>query len=249
MPAAALVKLAEADAFRPAFGQARREALWAIKALRDEPLPLFAASASDDGRPPAEIVEEAVRLKAMTAGREVVEDYRHTGLTLRQHPVAFLRTDLAQQRFLSCAEANSLRDGRSVRAAGLVLVRQRPGSAKNVTFITIEDETGIANLVVWPDLYEKQRRIVLTSAMLGIQGRVQREGDVIHLICAKLFDLTPLLSGLSEMGDAFPKPGGRDDGARFGATDDPRDRPPPMAGSRGADRHEGTLRLKSRNFH
>ncbi|AKM11100.1 error-prone DNA polymerase [Croceicoccus naphthovorans] len=249
VPAAALVKLAEADAFRPAFGQARREALWAIKALRDEPLPLFAASASDDGRPPAEIVEEAVRLKAMTAGREVVEDYRHTGLTLRQHPVAFLRTDLAQQRFLSCAEANSLRDGRSVRAAGLVLVRQRPGSAKNVTFITIEDETGIANLVVWPDLYEKQRRIVLTSAMLGIQGRVQREGDVIHLICAKLFDLTPLLSGLSEMGDAFPKPGGRDDGARFGATDDPRDRPPPMAGSRGADRHEGTLRLKSRNFH
>ncbi|OHT20105.1 OB-fold nucleic acid binding domain-containing protein [Edaphosphingomonas haloaromaticamans] len=185
----------------------------------------------------------------MTAGREVVEDYRHTGLTLRRHPLAFLRGELERQRFLPCADAHALKDGRPVRTAGLVLVRQRPGSAKNVTFITIEDETGIANLVVWPDLYEKQRRIVLTSAMLGIQGRIQREGDVIHLICAKLFDLTPLLSSLSELGDAFPKSGGRGDGARFGATDDPRDRPPPMAGLRGADRYGGALRVKSRNFH
>ncbi|WP_324740913.1 error-prone DNA polymerase [Tsuneonella sp. CC-YZS046] len=226
VPAAALVKLAEADAFRSEFGQARREALWTIKALRDEPLPLFAASANDDGRPPPEISEEAVRLKAMTAGREVVEDYAHVGLTLRQHPVSFLRADLAQQRFLSCAEANSLRDGRSVRTAGLVLVRQRPGSAKNVTFITIEDDTGIANLVVWPDLYEKQRRIVLTATMLGIQGLVQREGDVIHLICARLCDLTQLLSGLGDRG-------------REGVAAD--------AGSGLGDQH--TLRQRSRNFH
>ncbi|MBV2149948.1 error-prone DNA polymerase [Sphingobium sp. AS12] len=248
VPAAALVQLAEADAFRPAFGLARREALWAIKALRDEPLPLFAA-ANEDGRPAPEIVEEAVRLKAMTVGREVVEDYRHVGLTLRKHPLAFLRGELERERFVSCAAANGLRDGRAVRTAGLVLVRQRPGSAKNVTFITIEDETGIANLVVWPDLYEKQRRIVLTAAMLGIQGRVQREGDVIHLICARLFDLTPLLSSLGERDGVFPKPGGRSDGARFGATDDPRERPPPMASLQGPNRDEGALRLKSRNFH
>lgn len=89
---------------------------------------------------------------------------------------------------------------RSVRTAGLVLVRQRPGSAKNVTFITIEDDTGVANLVVWPDLFEKQRRIVLNSTLLGIQGIVQREGDVIHFICARLFDLTQLLSGLGDRG-------------------------------------------------
>ncbi|AHE52189.1 error-prone DNA polymerase [Sphingomonas sanxanigenens] len=248
VPAAALVHLAEADAFRPAFGLARREALWAIKALRDQPLPLFAAAARSDERPAPEVVEEAVRLKAMTAGREVVEDYRHTGLTLRQHPVFFLRAELERERFVSCAAANGLKDGRPVRTAGLVLVRQRPGSAKNVTFITLEDETGIANLVVWPDLYEKQRRIVLTASMLGLQGRVQREGDVIHLICARLFDLTPLLSGLGECDGSFPKAGGRGDGARFGATDDPRERPPRLAGLRGPDRHEGALRLKARDF-
>ncbi|WP_145200276.1 error-prone DNA polymerase [Sphingobium sp. B2] len=248
VPAAALVHLAEADAFRPAFGLARRDALWAIKALRDEPLPLFAA-VSDDDRPAPEIVEEAVRLKAMTAGREVVEDYRHTGLTLRRHPLAFLRDELGRERFVSCAEANALKDGRPVRLAGLVLVRQRPGSAKNVTFITIEDETGVANLVVWPDLYEKQRRIVLTASMLGLQGRVQREGDVIHIIAARLFDLSPLLSSLGTRDAAFPPPGGRGDGARQGGGADSRTPMPRYAGLIGADRGEGSLKLKPRNFH
>jgi len=220
VPAATLVRLAEADAFRPALKLARREALWAIKALRDEPLPLFAAVARRDDRPAPEIVEEAVRLKAMTAGREVVEDYQHTGLTLRRHPVAFLREDLRRERFLSCAEAHALKDGRPVRTAGLVLVRQRPGSAKNVTFLTIEDETGISNLVIWPNLYEKQRRIVMNATVLGMQGTVQREGDVIHLICARLFDLTPMLSMLANReGDA-------------------------PSGNPGSP-----LRLKSRNFH
>ena len=220
VPAATLVRLAEADAFRPALKLARREALWAIKALRDEPLPLFAAVTRRDDRPAPEIVEEAVRLKAMTAGREVVEDYQHTGLTLRRHPVAFLREDLRRERFLSCAEAHALKDGRPVRTAGLVLVRQRPGSAKNVTFLTIEDETGISNLVIWPNLYEKQRRIVMNATVLGMQGTVQREGDVIHLICARLFDLTPMLSMLANReGDA-------------------------PSGNPGSP-----LRLKSRNFH
>lgn len=244
VPAAALVRLAEADAFQPAFGLERREALWAIKALRDEPLPLFAA-ARDDGRPAPEIVEDAVRLKAMTASREVVEDYRHTGLTLRRHPIAFLRGELERERFVGCSAANGLGDGRPVRTAGLVLVRQRPGSAKNVTFITIEDDTGVSNLVVWPDLYEKQRRIVLTASMLGIQGRVQREGDVIHLICERLFDLTPLLSSLSDRDGV----GGLGDRARFGATDNAGGRPALIAGEGEPDRHEGGLRLKSRNFH
>lgn len=205
----ALVRLAEADAFRPSFGLARREALWAIKALRDEPLPLFAAAADDDRRPVPEVNEAAIALKAMTAGREVVEDYGHVGLTLRDHPVTFLRSDLSRERYVSCAEAAALRDGRPVRTAGLVLVRQRPGSAKGVMFITIEDETGVANLVIWTTVFEAQRAAVLSAGMLGVQGRVQREGDVVHIVAAKLFDLSGQLASIGQRDTAFPLPTSR----------------------------------------
>jgi DNA polymerase III alpha subunit len=150
VPSASLVQLAEADAFRPAMGLVRREALWAIKALSDEPLPLFAAAAAREDEPAAEIEEPIIALRPMTAGSEVVEDYGHVGLTLRRHPVAFLRGDLTARRIVTCTQARDARDGRWLEAAGLVLVRQRPGSAKGVMFITLEDETGIANLVVWP---------------------------------------------------------------------------------------------------
>ena len=159
VPVAALVQLAEADAFRPSLQLARREALWAIKALRDEPLPLFAAASARAQETVPEIHEPVVALRPMTAGGEVVEDYSHVGLTLRSHPVSFLRAELSGKRIVTCAEAMQARDGRWLETAGLVLVRQRPGSAKGVLFITIEDETGIANLVIWPSLYEKQRRI------------------------------------------------------------------------------------------
>jgi DNA polymerase III alpha subunit len=100
----------------------------------------------------------------MTAGSEVVEDYGHVGLTLRNHPVSFLRGDLHSQRIVTCADAMQARDGRWLQTAGLVLVRQMPGSAKGVVFITIEDETGIANLVIWPKLYEMQRRVILSAS-------------------------------------------------------------------------------------
>ena len=168
VPSASLVQLAEADAFGPALGLARRQALWAIKALRDEPLPLFAAVAARDDEPVAEIEEPEVALKPMTAGSEVVEDYRHVGLTLRRHPVAFLRADLRARRIVTCEDAMQARDGRWLEAAGLVLVRQRPGSAKGVLFITLEDETGIANLVVWPQTFEKFRRVVMGASMLAV---------------------------------------------------------------------------------
>jgi error-prone DNA polymerase len=105
--------------------------------------------------PIPEAAEPAVALRPMAAGREVVEDYVTTGLTLREHPVAFLRPDLAAKRIVTCAEAGRARDGRWLTTAGVVLVRLRPGSAKGVLFITIEDETGIANLVIWPKLFEK----------------------------------------------------------------------------------------------
>jgi len=163
-PVASLVDLAKADAFEPALGIARREALWAIKALRDEPLPLFAAASAREQAIVPEVGEGPVTLKPMTAGRQVVEDYGHVGLTLREHPVSFLRRDLAAQNVVSCADAGATRDGRSVKVAGLVLVRQKPGSAKGVMFITIEDETGVANLVIWPSLYEKQRRVTSPPA-------------------------------------------------------------------------------------
>ena len=146
--AEALVQLAEADAFLPAFGLQRRDALWAIKALRDDPLPLFAAAAERERRAVAEQQEPAVELRQMTEGHNVIEDYGHTGLTLRQHPVAFLRRDLQKRNIVTCEDAMTARDGRWMMTAGLVLVRQKPGSAKGVMFLTIEDETGSANVVV-----------------------------------------------------------------------------------------------------
>ena len=196
IPSAALVELAEADAFRPSLGLARREALWAIKALRDEPLPLFTAAASREELPVAEQSEPAVSLKPMTAGSEVVEDYGHVGLTLRQHPVSFLRSEFERRRIVTCAAAVACRDRRWVDVAGLVLVRQRPGSAKGVMFMTIEDETGVANLVIWQGVFEKYRRVVLGAGLIGVKGRVQREGEVIHIIAQHLTDLSAELASV-----------------------------------------------------
>ena len=210
-PAASLVKIAKADAFRPSMRLARRDAFWAIKALRDEPLPLFAAASAREQAIVPEVDEPEVALKPMKSGREVVEDYGHVGLTLREHPVTFMRQDLARQKFMTCAAADKGRDGQSCKVAGLVLVRQKPGSAKNVTFITLEDETGIANLVVWEWVYEKHRRTVLTSSMLGVVGRIQREGDVVHVVAYKLIDLSGELSSIGGRDAPFPLPHGRGD--------------------------------------
>jgi len=196
VPAASLVQIAEADAFQPSLKLARREALWAIKALRDEPLPLFAAASAREAKTVAEINEPAVALRRMTVGGAVVEDYGHVGLSLRSHPVSFLREDLRRKGVATCAEAMQARDGRWVRAAGLVLARQMPGSAKGVMFITIEDETGTANLVIWPKLYEKQRRVILSAGMLAVDGRIQREGDVVHLVARRVADLSRLLASV-----------------------------------------------------
>jgi error-prone DNA polymerase len=196
--ASSLVTLAEADAFRPAFGLSRREALWALKALHDEPLPLFAAASQRDGTIIPEIDEPAVALKAMTAGREVVEDYGHVGLTLRAHPVAFLRGDLTRHRIQTCTDATAKRDGALVRVAGLVLVRQRPGSAKGVMFITLEDESGIANIVVWPDLFERERRTILAARLLSVEGKIQREGEVVHIVARRLENLADLIASVAE---------------------------------------------------
>ena len=223
VPAAALERLADADAFRPALGLSRRAAIWAIRALRDEPLPLFAAAARVEETLP-ELAEPVVALRPMNAGREVVEDYAALGFTLRRHPAGFLRADLAAQQIASCAAAMGARDGRWISTAGLVLVRQRPGSASGVIFITIEDETGIANLVVWPKIFERYRRIVLTARMIAVKGRIQREGEVVHLIAQELHDLSALLRGVGEREDGFPLPHGRGDQVTHGGGPDSRER-------------------------
>ena len=165
--------------------------------LADTVLPLFAA-ADAGGRPRPEIVEVPVELMPMRDGREVVEDYGSTGLTLRQHPVAFLRDDLRRRGMMACGDLLHLRNGRRVVVPGIVLVRQKPGSAKGVMFITVEDETGVANLVLWPDRYAAQRSLVLSASMLACHGRVQREGEVVHVIADRLENLSDLLRSVGE---------------------------------------------------
>ena len=160
----------------------------------------------------------------MTGGREVVEDYVHMGLSLRAHPVSFLREEFRRRKFVPCDQAMRAPDNKWLETAGIVLVRQKPGSAKGVMFITIEDETGIANLVIWPDLYEKQRRIILSSGMMAVYGRIQREGEVVHLIAHRLTDLSVELAHVGECDATFSVPHGRGDQAKTGGGPDPRER-------------------------
>jgi error-prone DNA polymerase len=251
VPAASLVQIAEADAFRPTLKLVRREALWAIKALRDEPLPLFAAAAAREKETVPEIREPAVAFRPMTAGGEVVEDYGHVGLTLRSHPVSFLREDLRRQHIVTCAEAMQARDGRWLQTAGLVLVRQMPGSAKGVMFITIEDETGIANLVIWPKLYERQRRVILSARMMAVHGRIQRAGEVVHLVAHRLTDLSNALASVGDRDVTFPLPHGRGDEFHHGSPGlDPRSLPPgaPTRGIVIPDPHIDSIKTKTRDF-
>jgi len=251
-PTSSLIRLAEADAFSPSFNLARRDAFWSIKGLRDEPLPLFAAADKREQLFLPEADEPAVALRPITAGGEVVEDYGHVGLTLRQHPVAFLREDLALERVVTCAEAADFNNGRWVRAAGLVLVRQMPGSAKGVMFITIEDETGVANLVIWPKIFEQNRRTILGGRMLRVDGRIQREGDVVHLIARHLYDLSAALATIGDRETPFPLPHGRgDEGHHGGHGPDPRS--VPKGGVKPRDMYVPDLsleaiRLRSRNL-
>jgi hypothetical protein len=137
--------------------------------------------------PQPELIEPVVTIVPMIDGRDVVENYAHVGLTLRQHPVTFLRDELRQHGIMPCADLLAKHDGRRVTVAGFVLVRQRPG----VIFITLEDETGIANLVIWSSLFERPRGVVLSASMLECRCRVQREGDVINVVAEELSDLIP----------------------------------------------------------
>lgn len=218
---AALERLAAADALRSLDrcrdGLDRRRGLWALQGLGEPPLPLFAAAETgkkfplspgggeEPSRRDGEESENhaASLLPEMPLGEQVVEDYATLGLTIKRHPLAFLRAELAQQGLVCAADLATLSVGpqvvgRRVAIAGLVLIRQRPGSANGVVFVTLEDETGIANLIVWPATLERFRRAALGATLLYCRGRLQREESVIHVVAEDLADWTARLATLRE---------------------------------------------------
>lgn len=196
---AAIEKLADADVFR-SLGLSRRQALWEVRALAEkaaaESLPLFEQASEIRARDLQ--VEPVVTLPSMAPGEAVVQDYRSLSLSLEAHPVQFLRPVLEAASVRPCAVLNDLPSGRAVSVAGLVLVRQRPGSAKGVIFMTLEDETGIANIIVWPKVFAVYRPVVLGARLVEVRGRLQKSDGVIHLIAAEVIDRTPLLSTLGD---------------------------------------------------
>ena len=191
----AIERLAEADCFR-SLGLDRRDALWAVRALdplgAEERLPLFAHAGEQNIRYEAE-----VRLPAMPLGEHVINDYRSLSFSLKAHPVSFVRKWLDQNNHLQTSRLEALKSGQSVKIAGLVLVRQRPGTASGVVFETIEDESGIANIIIWPKIFEKHRLVVLGSRFVSVSGVVQSAEGVIHVIARRIEDLTPLLASVS----------------------------------------------------
>jgi len=195
LPPRALETLAHGDAFR-SLGLSRRDALWAVKALRragdKDDLPLFAHARMPEMEPDA-------GLPSMPPGQQVIEDYRHLHLSLRAHPVAFLRADLDARGIVRHENLPGIPDGRRVTVAGLVLVRQRPGIG-NAIFMTIEDETGIANTILWPRTFERFRPIIMGSRLIAVSGALQNEQGVIHIVGDHFEDLTPFLLRLSEAG-------------------------------------------------
>jgi len=196
----AIEHLANGDAFR-SIGLDRRKALWEVRALdplsATENLPLFAAASKDHDQNLMSH-EPVVSLPDMPLGEHVINDYRSLSFSLKAHPVSFVRQILAESNYVMAAQLDTMPSGRNVQVAGLVLVRQRPGSAKGVVFETIEDETGVANIIIWKNVMERYRNIVLGSRFVGVTGKLQSQENVIHVVAQKLIDLTPLLASISD---------------------------------------------------
>ncbi len=233
-----LERLADADAFR-SLGLDRRQALWAVRGLDrvgdQDDLPLFASRPKHETEPDA-------RLPPMPLGAHVVEDYRRLSLSLKAHPASFLRARLSARGVLRSETLRSVKNGERVTVAGLVLVRQRPGTAAGVIFMTLEDETGVANIIVWPKIFERLRAIVLGARFVAVTGKLQSEQGVIHIVAERMNDLTPMLGLLSEAGPTIgalaradeahrtePTETRKRQGNRFAGPprlDDPRAKPP-----------------------
>lgn len=196
----ALEKLADADAFR-SLGLDRRQALWEISALGDRPIGMFT------GAPSESAAEKPVALPKMTDAEHVVHDYSAMSLSLKAHPVSFVREKLSLLHIRSAKDLDNISDGMPVKVAGLVLVRQRPGTASGICFITIEDETGCANLVVFQKLYQKFRKEILQSKLLMVEGKLQREGEVVHVVVKRCYNLTKLLHQMTAIREEdMPEP-------------------------------------------
>jgi error-prone DNA polymerase len=235
LPPVALRKLADADAFG-SLGKGRRDALWEARRTPADQLPLFAFSEA------AELgAEPDAHLPVMPLSEEVVADYQMLRLSLKAHPMQFLRNDFAREGVLSCADTNAAPDGRKVACAGIVLIRQRPGKG-NAVFITIEDESGIINVLLWARDMEKQRRAVMASRLMRIEGEVQRSKEgVVHLMATRIIDCTDRLHNLSESHRADPQLARSDEVAR----------PQENRGLTRAAGHPRNVRIlpKSRDFH
>jgi error-prone DNA polymerase len=190
VPQAAIEKLTDADAFH-SIGLDRREALWEVPALNDKPIGLFT------GQPSETTIEQQISLPFMTQAEHVVQDYAATGLSLKAHPISFVRQQLNMLNVTETNKLTELKDGDPIRVAGLITVRQRPGTAKGVVFITIEDETGFANLVVWETIFDKYRKEIVQARLFMVEGKLQIEGAIVHVIVKRCFNLTPLLRGLT----------------------------------------------------
>jgi error-prone DNA polymerase len=180
-----LTALADGDALASLAGH-RHDAVWNVAGVERLPA-LLAGSTRDEARP---------QLRAPTEGQDIVADYRRLGLTLRRHPLALLRPQLQKRRLATADDIRAAPHGRIVRTAGIVIGRQRPDTASGVVFVTLEDETGATNVIVWRDLGDRQRRELLGARLLAVYGRVEREGSVVHILAGHLVDLTPMLGAL-----------------------------------------------------
>ena len=229
----AIRRLAAADAMR-SMGIDRRQALWQAQGLKDAPdLPIFAhAETRDEG------AEPVVQLPQMPQAEHVVADYQTLRMSLKAHPMSFFRASLRKQGFTCTEQLPSMGHGQRVSVAGLVLVRQKPGSAKGVCFITLEDEGGVANLVIWPKLFAHYRPVIMSARLLVVHGRVQSDGRVIHIVADRLEDRSDRLNALSE--------------ERVPATTVRGDHPTnPIPGQVSPRKHPRDVRVipKSRDFH
>ena len=193
----ALEKLADADAFR-SLGFDRRQALWEVSALADNPAGIY------KGQSAAKASEQDIQLPLMSLSEHVLQDYSSMALSLKAHPVSFVREKLKQMKVLAADELKNMKDGMHVRVAGLVLVRQRPGTASGICFITIEDETGNANLVVFQKLFDQYRKEIIRSKLLMVEGKLQIEGEVIHVVVKHCYNLSGLLQQLSDTENSDP---------------------------------------------
>jgi error-prone DNA polymerase len=192
IPLSTLEKLAEADAFR-SIGLDRRKALWETAALSDHLTGLFAGVPTDNPQ------ENSIELPEMVLAEHVIEDYKSLSFSLKAHPVSFARQKLLSLKIIPTKELMDSCNGATVRVAGLVLVRQRPGTASGICFITIEDETGTANLVVFKNLFHQYRKEIVHSRLLMVDGKIQKEGEVIHVVVKRCYDLSGLLLPLRDI--------------------------------------------------